>query len=221
VIDTSTDCWETIPVTRPGERRHAAEQQYWQWRSQSKAMFGSSASVMREELRTDAAVVLQRWFRSCLNSSSWDLTDDFDCYLEDYDNRENDSDCNLVDEVLDFVPPWRLVMMEFRNTPNDIGELAYKDIHEDVVRRVHDSLRVDASRPSVCVIASIAAQIIFESWDRRRLGAVPRTPDSIGAITEMLSEDVQRAVTTLSTSAMKTLHNHIIASLQEYEANRC
>ena len=97
-IETNTDCWEPVPVTRSCETRRAAEQHYSQWHSQSKTIFANSASFMREELRTEAAVVLQRWFRSCLRSTSScaSLADEESSEETDCDNDDANSQANLV-----------------------------------------------------------------------------------------------------------------------------
>jgi len=86
VVDASTRCWEQITVPHPSEAHHAAEQQYRHWGSQSKAIFESSESVMREELRTEAAIILQRWFRSghlstscCSSAAEEDDVEEADC----------------------------------------------------------------------------------------------------------------------------------------------
>ena len=63
-IDTTTTYWEPIPAPGSSWTDFAAEQHYCHWRSQSKSMLGGSTSAMREELRTKAAIKLQRWFTS-------------------------------------------------------------------------------------------------------------------------------------------------------------
>jgi hypothetical protein len=118
------------------------------------------------------------------------------------------------EEPLDTASTWRMVLLECRNVPSDIGELAYKDIHSEIARRVLDRLREDGSRPSAYVVAGLGAQILYDTWERRQLGRVPRNPDAWGIIMDLLVDDVHRGAAKLSNSAMEALGKHMKASLR-------
>ena len=98
VSDTTTTCWEPIPAPGPSWTEHSAEQHYWHWRSQSKSMFGSSTSAMREDLRAEAAIKLQRWFRSGCPSTSncGSVADDVSSENVDCDDDDANSEVNLA-----------------------------------------------------------------------------------------------------------------------------
>ena len=114
-------------------------------------------------------------------------------------------------ELFDMAVTWRMVPTGSQRTPNDIGELAYKDLHHDVVCQVLNQLGQNTVDPRVCVIATLAAHIMFDIWNHRQLG--PRTSYSMNAIVELLASDVIRASEQLSDVAMHALARHIQSTL--------
>lgn len=127
------------------------------------------------------------------------------------DEADEEGEVFLFDqiELLDTIETWRMVPVTLQKTPSDIGELAYKDIHNSVVSHVSRKLFANTSTPRLPVIAVLAAEILYETWNQRQLGQIPRTSESIGAIVYLLSDDVQRATTRLFDTAMDSFVAHI------------
>jgi hypothetical protein len=112
-------------------------------------------------------------------------------------------------DELETAVTWRMLPASMQTTPDDIGELAYKDLHCQIVCRVAKRLWQRTSDPKVVVVAALASQILFESWGRRQLGKIPRTSQSMGDVVKLLADDVERAVKKLSDAALLSLTTHI------------
>merc|ERR1719263_841094 len=110
---------------------------------------------------------------------------------------------------LDTVATWRLLPASMQKVPCGIGELAYKDIHCEVVRRVLDQVGMDRDGSPLRVIVALASNIMYDSWENRQLGSIPRTSSSITAFVELLAKDVHRAFIQLSDSAVNSLARHL------------
>jgi hypothetical protein len=102
-----------------------------------------------------------------------------------------------------------LLPRELQKVPGDIGELAYKDIHNDVVCQVLGRVGEDRDGSRSRVIAVLAPQSFHETWEKRQLGKIQRSPESIGALVELLANDVQSAFTRLSNNAILSLACHL------------
>jgi hypothetical protein len=115
-------------------------------------------------------------------------------------------------EVIDTAMTWRLLPASMQNTPEDIVELAYKDTHCEVVREVARRRQLSAASNKFPVVVAFASQTLYEQWCRRQLGKIPRTAQSVQAIIELLSDDVERAIDRLSDTAMESIAYHMRTS---------
>jgi hypothetical protein len=119
-----------------------------------------------------------------------------DIPLDSFEDRDGD---------FDIITTWRVLPAEFQIVPSDIGELAFKEIHRDVVRIVCRRMGVLPGNSRVIVFAAFAAQVTNETWARRSLGKLPRTSETVTTMTELLADDVQRTIEKLSGSATDSL----------------